>query len=293
MPERALNTLLLGGCMLRWPITRTDKAEGKLAWEHYGRIGEIHTFGEIFQTIGILRGEVAIPAELKTYAHIHRKLQPLPLTERRFENVDLVLLGPSSPIELMFRGVSINRTALVREISAQVQDDTGWGEKLVGRWFRIGLVGLNETVREEAGEKLLGYIRGDSEEAELARAVVLETRSALADLGAGFSKIRQMFKCPMGLVLYIFRYMPDGRPISWPAGFRENILGAAAAFDVPVLDPSPMVVDYGVKEALLSGLSHYSKEFLPVIGEKVVKFAEDVYEGGSGAAMDSTSLGAH
>jgi len=35
--------------------------------------------------------------------------------------------------------------------------------------------------------------------------------------------------------------MPDGRPISWPAGFSEELAAAVEALRLPALDPAPLV----------------------------------------------------
>jgi hypothetical protein len=273
-----LNTLLFGGCLLHWPLKRTAPARGKLALREYGKVKEVHTFGEMVQIIEVLRGEKIVPRELKYLAHMSPRLTALPEVNP-FADLDLALLEPASPIELTLRGVAVNRFAINRFVRAQFADADREANNLAAKWLRHGLIGLDETTRLEAGTKLLDHIHGQSDEAELARAIVRETRASQGDIIGGFHKMRELLACPMGVALYVFRYMPDGRTISLPLGFREAVLEAAQQLRLPIFDPSPLVISYGVQAALGADQGHYSEEFLPIAGEALVKFAQSVYEG--------------
>jgi hypothetical protein len=277
-PKMLLNALLFGGCLVHWPLVRTARAQEGLAPENYGPIREVHTFGEMFQIIEVLRGQKTVPQEWRHLAHMRPDLGPVPGADR-FSDIDVALVEPASPTELEFRGTAINRFAIARFVRATVGDGSKETEKILAKWLRLGLVALNDTVRAEAGEQLVERVRGDTADAELARAVIRETRAYPSDIGGGFRKMQELLGCPIGAVIYVFKYMPDGRPISWPAGFREQVLFAAEDLGLPVFDPAPLVVRHGVQAALAEGLSHYSAEFLPVAGEALLAFARSVCEG--------------
>jgi hypothetical protein len=274
---RPLNTILFGGCLIHWPLMRTQCADGRLALDGYGPIKEIHTFGEIFQIIAVLRGEKDVPQEYRYLAHMLPGLKPVRGADN-FAGLDLALVEPASPIELEFRGFAVNRFAISRYVVAQLDEEDKEANKLCSTWLRSGLVGLNEKIRVEAGEKLVGHVRGDGGKAELARAVIRETSAAPSDLDDGFRKLQGMLACPIGVVLYVFRYMPDGRAISWPAGFRERVLMAAQDLGLPTFDPVPLVTNYGVEEAMKPGLSHYKTKFFPVVARGLIEFAQGVRE---------------
>ena len=262
--------------MIHWPLLRTQAAK-RLEFGKYGPISEVHTFGEIFQILDILKGRKDVPAEIRTLAHMSSELAQCQEAEN-FSDLDLVLLGPSSPVELTFRGFAVNRFAINREVRAALEDDRGEAEKLLVTWSRVGLIGLNESVRRETAEKLVQHVQGDSERAELARAVIRETHPFLGDVLGGFRKLREIISCPIGVILYIFRYMPDGRALSWPAGFRGEVVESAQSLGLPLFDPSPMVVQHGVKAAMAAGLGHYSQEFLPIAGKAIAEFGESLFE---------------
>jgi len=270
-----LNALLLGGCLVHWPITRTSRAEGRIRHDAYGPIKEIHSFAEMFQIIEILRGQRNIPEEFRAISRM-TELAPVP-NAADFGDIDVALLEPSSPIDLIFRGVAFHRNALTAQFLKPIMDRGREERKVVAAWLRQGLVGLNEAIRAETAAKLADYVVGDSPEDDLARALFLEVRSSKADVLGGFIKMQEILNRPIGVVSYVFRYMPDGRPISWPAGFREEVLAAAQRLGFPVFDPVPMVQDFGVGAALQEDLGHYSEEFMPVAAEALVGFAESVH----------------
>ena len=271
-----LNALLFGGCMIHWPLMRTSCADGKLVLDAYGPVREIHTFGEMFQIIDVLKGAKVVPQEYRDLAHMRPKLCPVP-DAGDFGALDVALLEPASPVELEFRGVAVNRFAVNRFVRALTGKDNAEAKKLSAKWMRQGLIGLDETVRAGTATKLLMHASDDSEDAELARAVIRETRAFPSDISGGFRKMQALLGCPVGVALYVFRYMPDGRAISWPSGFRETVLSAAQDLSLPIFDPVPLVVTYGVEKALEPPLAHYSKEFLPVAGDALVDFVRSVH----------------
>jgi len=82
----------------------------------------------------------------------------------------------------------------------------------------------------------------------------------------------------MGVVVYVFQYLEDGRAISWPAGFHEEVLEAATELDLPMFQPAQFVRDYGLKNAMKDDLRHYSDEFSPVIGNELIKFSQEILD---------------
>lgn len=270
-----LNALLFGGCLVHWPMTRTTRAEGRIRYDAYGPIREIHSFAEMFQIVEILRGQRKIPEEFQLISRM-TELRPVS-GAADFGDIDVALLEPASPIELTFRGVAFHRNAITTRFLMPIMARGREERKVGAAWLRQGLVGLNEAIRAEAAAKLADYVVGDTPEDDFARALFLEVRSKKTDVLSGFIKMRELLNRPIGVVCYNFRYMPDGRPISWPAGFREDVLAAAQQLNLPVFDPAPMVQEFGVDAALAEDLGHYSEDFMPVAAEALVGFAESVH----------------
>ena len=68
-----------------------------------------------------------------------------------------------------------------------------------------------------------------------------------------------------------------GRAISWPQGFREETIQAAESLGLPIYDPTNVVLGYGAKSAILPNDGHYTKDFMPIMGDALVAFIESVY----------------
>src|SRR5581483_2018133 len=101
-PAKPLNALLLGGCMLHWPILRTGVHHTILECDLYGRLIEVFTFGEMFQLLGLLQERIEIPAALRPLARMPANFRAR-VPVNNFEAIDVALVCPSSPIELTFR----------------------------------------------------------------------------------------------------------------------------------------------------------------------------------------------
>ena len=259
-------------------MKRTSEAEGRLRYDAYGPIPETHSLGEMFQVMEILRGQMKVPEELRPMSRMV-DLKPV-AGASDFSDIDVALLEPASPIELTFRGIALSRTIIRLKFLKLIVVLHEEKRKLATAWLREGLVGLNETVRAETAAKLVACVPGDSPNDDFIRAVILEMRSAKTDVLGGFVRMGELLDCPLGVVSYVFRYMPDGRAISWPAGFREEVLAAAQRLKLPVFDPAPLVQSFGVDAALNFDQGHYSRAFLPVAGAGLVEFAETVHRSG-------------
>src|SRR5262249_51638699 len=123
---------------------------------------------------------------------------------------------------------------------------------------------------------LLETLPANDRDLELIRSIVDETRPVLADVAAGLAALRSKLACPIGLVLHHFRYMPDGRALSWPAGFVETLRTAARQMDIPVFDPAPVVASDGFEKAFDGVDPHYRESYRPIMGEALTNFALSV-----------------
>ena len=272
-----LNAVLFGACMLRQPLRVMAARQRGLADQKYGSDTAKHTFGEMLQFIEVIRGARRIPRELMSLCRISPRVGPVAGAED-FRDLDVALIEPASPVELTFRGFAINRIGM-KKMLAPIVAEGREAANLSAIWLRVGLTGLNEDVRATTATKLLGHVHGDTEQADLMRAVISETRAFKSDITDGFRRMQESLGCPIGAVIYVFRYLPDGRPISLPAGFRKEVVAAAQELNLPIFDPAPLVAEHGVEMALADDSSHYSARFLPVVGRALMAFAHEVHRG--------------
>jgi hypothetical protein len=265
--------LPIGGCLLHGPLNPLARERERLAYPKYGPFPGVYTFGEIFQALDILLGKRDVPPEIRPLANIRPNFVARPAAAG-FDEVDVTLVEPSLPIDLDYKGCKLNRTTLTQIVLNPIKVTSKEANKATNLWLRTGLIGLDENVRSSAAEELVKHIPADLADKKLITDVILETRSSRADVLEGFRRIHSIVQKPMGIVVYVFQYLPDGRALSWPEGFLEEIVAAAEELDIPVFQPADVVRSYGVKEALRDDLRHYKDEFMPVIAESLAEFAD-------------------
>lgn len=270
-----INVLVMGACLLHGPLNPLARTGGRFRYANYGPVPGTYTFGEMFQAVALLRGERDVPQEIRPLCNMRPNFRPV-ARSADFSDVDAVLLEPSSPIDISFRGCYLNRTLIGQLVTGPVTEVSREARKHANLWLRTGIIGLNEEARAEAAKELVKFIPHDMEGADLARAVILEARSSKSDVYDSFRRLQELINRPMGIIVYIFQYFADGRAVSWPLGFHEEVRQAAERLGMPKFEPQTIVNQYGVTAALRDDLRHYNDEFLSVIGEAVVDFAFSV-----------------
>jgi hypothetical protein len=268
-----VNILAFGACLVQGPLIPIQKVGDRLTYAKYGPIPPSYTFGIMLQTIAMWRGERDVPAEIRPLGEIRLNVRPVARAST-FSDVDVAILEPASPIEITYRGCSLNRVSLYKLIVEPIRAIGPEASKAAMTWYRNGVDGLNPTLRSEVGRRVVELLPADWENREFVASVILETTSSKSDILGGFKKMRELLGRPMGVVAYVFQYLPDGRAVSWPAGFLEDIRDAAHQLGLPMLEPAEHVVRYpgGVAKALKPDMRHYSDEFNAVMGDIMVDF---------------------
>jgi hypothetical protein len=242
------------------------------------------TFGEMFQVLDVMLGRRTLPGNIRGLA-CHPRFRSIGRTTD-FRDVDVVLVEPASPVDLIFRGYNINRAGLHKRVKSRIEKLGSEEKKLADRWYRAGLANFDDEVRAEAAARLLARLPPRMKHIELIRAVVDETRSSKADVVDGLRRVRDLVGRPVGVVVYVFQYLADGRAISWPQGFYKDVINAARELDLPVFEPAQSVNRFGVEAALRPGLRHYTDEFTKVIAHELAEFAHGVAETAGAAQAD-------
>ena len=276
----ALNVLLLGGCRPRQSVYGLSQKQNRVNFEPYSQINGTNNIGDMLQTIAFLRGEIEIPQEFRFLCKIPPSMTPMAGT-KDFSNLDAAVLELSTPIDFVFRGLSLNHFRFRRTVYAPIRELDAESGKLLGKWVRAVKEG-DEKAREEASVQLVDRIPDTLEQAELVRALVRETRSRRVDIAAGLERICGILGCPVGVVLYFFRYMPDGRAVDWPPGFAGEVIDAANRLGLPTFDPTPTLLEFGIERAFREDQEfHYVPRLRPIMGEQMIRFAESICQRGA------------
>jgi hypothetical protein len=190
----------------------------------------------------------------------------------------VALTEPNTSHEIILDGIYINRRPVL-QLLGNLKSMVPEARQLAPRWFDKGLVAMDEAVRRATSEQLLTMIPDTFPRRALLAAVLSRARGAKADPKVGLERLASVLHCPLGVITFTWAYMPDGRALSWPAEFYQEIVDAAAELRLPVFEPRRVVEQVGAPFAVESDLRHYTPRFMPVIAKPMVAFALDVAAG--------------
>ncbi len=263
------NAMTFGSCHLTFAIQTLEKSgEGNRVFtgpsqSHYTR--------EAIQHLRLYRGELDMPEPLR---RLSLKPEDDSLIDTHFNDVaDATFLEVCTPFQVRYRDWWLNRNLMGERIVGPIAKLSEDALYAVTHWFYNGLLKPNEAIRAESAQKLVDFLPRD-DDFEWLRDVVLEAHVVRQDKGAlaaDISEFRDMLSTPLVLVTHTLRYMPDGRPISWPAGFHGEVNAVARDLGLAVVNPHEMVAERGAEFALTSDDNpHYTPEFNAVLGERML-----------------------
>jgi|GEM_PF-6369586 len=180
------------------------------------------------------------------------------------DETEIVLIELSTPIEPFIGDAIVNLNKIRRCINEPLRR-ANVDPKIVGKWG-AALSNVGGDLRERA-EALLQNWPKDFEDGGLARFGVENLRVrrlSVDDMVRDLERLRDRIGVPMALQLYNFRYMPDGRAVEWPAGFRAEQLEVARRMGLPTFDLTPLVSRLGFKRLISHDMNHWRRETYPL-----------------------------
>lgn len=279
--------LPFGACGLHGPLNEAVKPPARIAFAKLNKgtlVPSVYSFGEIFQLIRMYRGEFDIPADIRRLCDMRPNFEPLP-GAASFTEVDVILVEPNVPIDIKFREFHLNRASVIGTFIDPLKKLVPAVAKPANVWFNKGLMAVNDEVRAGAARQIIDLIPDDFADAALAREVFAEAHSSRHEVADGLRRLREMTSLPIGVVTYIYQYLPDGRPVSWPPEFRQQVIDTANKLGLPLFEPVRIVEKHGVHAALKDDLRHYRDEFMPALADAFVDFIAEVGAGRGRAAV--------
>jgi hypothetical protein len=242
-----------------------------------------HTPGEHLQFLAYLEGDFEIPHELHSFCNINFERASSDLAAS-IEDTDVALIEICSDVEIVFRGTLLNRLRLVdailepAKIAGLANSELKPWFAATQKWYYDGLLKLSPN-RQEFANAIQPYLPKGNEQERLIKDIVSEAYPRRVTVDAMMTEVRRIgsfLQKPVGVVTHTQRYMPDGRPLSWPPDLHHRIIDACRKEGVKVLHPCELVAGYGSSIALKEDLTHWHDDFLPVVGRAVFDFAQSV-----------------
>lgn len=264
----------LGTCQLHNPIGHLDtQGEAISVLRRLRLSGDPYSFtpSEHLQTLRIMRGDVVAPRSILPFLPKHISNEKPQAVAAAIAAADVVLCEICNPVEIFFNGWQLNICSVLGEICGDAAKQDAETGAVARQWYYRGLMQGDDAIRADAAEKYLSlYIERD-ERSSWRREIVKCARARHVDddaLEAEFRNLNAAIGKPTGIVTHIIRYMPDGRPISWPPDFRNRVIDLAARVEVPLLDPCQLVSKHGLEVALMSDAQwHWAWDFMPTVAE--------------------------
>jgi hypothetical protein len=235
------------------------------------------SLAEAVQGLRFFRGEKEIPVPLRWLCGLDRETDTS-RSKAVLDAVDFIFLEPCGAIQLKFRDYDLTRFLVDSQLVRPLEAHGPEAMRATRVWYNQGVMQCNAEAMASAAEFLLPLVEGDDEEAELCRAILLESRPVRADEAMvldQMSDFASLASAPIGVVTYTHQYMPDGRGTEWPPGFNNSVMAAAAALDLPWFEPSELVRRHGVPFAMKADRAHYSPEFEPIIAQALEEFMDN------------------
>jgi hypothetical protein len=281
---RNIEVMGLGACLLWAPLGQLH-AERRVAntWWRLGLSSSVsaYTLDEAIQAIRFVRGEFDIPRGLRALCALPDG--PDEAASWSPTAPDLVLVEINSPVRIAYGPYSLCRATLNENLLNRLGKKSEEIYLAASRWYAFGLMEDNGEMRAETSEILLDALANEPDfpNAELARSILTETvphRRDFEEIVAGLATLRALIDAPLAMVTYTHQYMPDGRPLPWPADFVEVQEAAAERLGLPVFRPSRIVRARGFATAMREDGIHYQEAFVPTLAEAMLAFIKETVD---------------
>ncbi|MET3524072.1 hypothetical protein [Mesorhizobium abyssinicae] len=278
----SIRTLPFGGCFLHNPINAVLRKEQQASiFTEMGLRGTPFSLSANtnHQLIDFVTGKLNFPDWLKNIVYGEFVDPPSPEKAELIFGSDLALVGMSTPTELIFDKALLNVNKVDEFIKEELSALSA-EKKLVSSW-RKALLESNEGARKDLSEELYNAIFKYGNVREHVPDVVRHTLSRslnVDEMTKSVADLRDRLDMPMGMILYNFMFMPDGRPVQWPAGFKGDCIEVARRLDIPAFDFAPFVAQEGVDKVLMDDRRHWNAPYYLPLGEILFDFCTGIVD---------------
>lgn len=271
--------LALGGCPLNNPLSNLERRGLACSIQTqmgFRRSAFALSINGALQLMRFLRGELEIPAWVRDCCYGDSKHVPNAAQSALLAQADIAMMEMSSPIEFVYGDFILNQNRFREIIVSPLRDVDKTTRTLTNKWLSEGIQKQNEELRQKYASALLDMLPSNTEELLHIRDVVFTLRGRQVreeEIYQGLKALLPMLPAPLLIVLHNYSYMPDGRPVIWPADFKDNSRNAARRLGIPVYDPLQVVQRHWGGDVLMEDRRHYHRSFERVIGDEYLALA--------------------
>lgn len=226
---------------------------------------------EALQLIEFDLGLRQIPENFQPYAVPRDARTTLPTAA---DTADILILEFTQAIDVVYGSFGIMRRAVVHNILHPVRALGKSEGRIATRWYENGLIKCNEAVRSETAAQLLTLLPRTDVDQALARDIVLNARGSMQnadEVAATIVQIQERLRAKhVNVISAPNMYMPDGRPVPFPANFPKELEGLCAELGLPLLSLAQLVAAHGGRSAIKEDLYHFTPEFMGLLADEIL-----------------------
>lgn len=276
--------LVFGSCNVRAPLFKAAKKWPRHPNTDWSAISTnfsidgpyffTFTVGEMLQAIACYKGERRIPTELLELCQMSPRWAPSPINSP-LQSANVALAEPTTSIEIRFDGYHLNRGA-VRHLLDPLVNSNPQAKRLRSHWYNKGIVAMDDEAKREIANRLIALVPADIPQREISIEVLKGAVGRHQDVIEGLQLLTRELDMPLGIVAYTWRFMPDGRPLSWPDGFHAEVIAAASQLNLPLYEPRNLIDRLGFNYALRADLTHYTIDFEADVAKELINFGASI-----------------
>lgn len=283
MHTKKKNVLSLGNCSINNPINFLVK-QG-LVFDAWSPLRDkkgfkintpyISTPNELIQLINHISGYKSIPIEYHKYIWLY---------DYDVDNFDVVsdsdvaLFEYRINDEIFLGDISLSRSRLMNLFVEYFAKFGELQKKIVLEWLNQGLLRANIERQISTANSLIESLPSNFRIPDLEKEILFNARvdslSKTEDMVKELEKINKFLNKPIGVVSFIWKYLPDGRALTWPTDIRQKLAAACAVLDFPFFDPPVDLIEkFGIK--LIDAdrnYEYYNDNEMPLISSEFLKF---------------------
>ena len=206
--------------------------------------------------------------------------QPGPSTRHLVAASEIALVELSTPVEPLIGEAVVNFNRIFDSIILPLRRSSA-APRLVSDWTNA-LINVRGDLKERAGLLLANWPSDlvDDGMARFGVEALGSRRLGVDDMVRDLEWVRDRLGAPMALKLYNFRYMPDGRAIDWPAGFKSEQIEVARRMGLPTLDFGPIVERFGPQRTVVDedAYNHLRPESHGIQAELIYDFLAEILD---------------
>lgn len=269
----------MGACRLSGPLSQgiRDGIVGRTTIGRGGPTPGTYSFGEMFQLLDFLDGKQEVAVKHRALCGYRDTYAPGPGV-KNFAGADVCLIEPNGVVDIDWNGLKLNRAQVRSFIVDPVKPISREAAKAVTTWYNKGILASNDDVRAQTAKQAIALLPKNIDNRTNIADVLENATTTKRDIGADIAELRSRISIPIGVVAYAYQYLPDGRPMFWPADFQERIKASVTELNSPYVEPWRLVLENGGTPVLKPDLRHYQDEFIPTVSALFADFAWEILQ---------------